>query len=141
MLHGEKIGTWTAAQVGKGLSARYSADTSNFHEYDVTRFITGAGRYRVAFAPTGGVDVLYVRVVELVENGKPIAVDWAGISGASFEFRKLGNQAHIFDLLVRAIQPGAKYILRIRYFGLKGTDSSGDIFIKNTGPLPPAIAQ
>jgi hexosaminidase len=141
VLHGSKFGTWTAAQVDKGLTARYSGDFSNIHEYDVTHFITGAGRYRVSFNPTEGVDVLTVRLVELVENGNPIAVDWAGITGASFKFGKPGNEAYIFDLWVDTIQLGAKYALRISYFGLNGTDTSGDLFIKNTGLLPPAIAQ
>lgn len=141
VLHGAKFGTWTASQVDEGLTARYSGDFSNIHEYDVTGFVTGAGRFRVAFNPTEGADVLTVRFVELVENGKPIAVDWAGIAGATFKFGKLGNEDYIFDLWVRTIHPGAKYALRISYFGLNGTNTSGDLFIKNTGPLPPAFAQ
>lgn len=140
VLHGEKIGGWTADQVGKSLS-RSSADSSNFHELDVSRFMSGAGRYRVAFAPTGGTDVLNVRVIELLENGKPIAADWGGFTGGSFEYGKQRNEDYIFDLWVRAIQPAAKYILRINFFGLEGTDSCGNIFIKNTGDLQPAYAE
>jgi hexosaminidase len=141
VLLGDKFGTWTPSQVEKGLTVRYSGDFSKFHEYDITRFLTGSGRYRVVFNPTGGADVLTVRLIELVENGKPIAVDWAGLFGGSYEFGKPGSETPVFDLWVRTIQPEAKYCLRICYFGLKGTDTSGDLFIQNTGPLPSVITQ
>jgi hexosaminidase len=134
VLQGTKIGSWTAAQVGKAQSP-YPADPTNFHEFEVSGLLSGEGRYRVAFIPIGGTNALNVRVVELLENGKPVAADWGGVFGVSFQPGKPINDDYIFDLLVSSFRPTAKYTLRINFFGLKGTDTLGDIFLKNTGAL------
>jgi len=39
------------------------------------------------------------------------------------------------------LKPGAKYTLRTNYFALKGTDSSGDIFLMNVGDLQPLYTE
>ncbi|OGV73814.1 MAG: hypothetical protein A3K19_24540 [Lentisphaerae bacterium RIFOXYB12_FULL_65_16] len=139
-MKGEKLGRWTADQVGAG-SSRYGADAANWHEFDATRFVTAAGRFRVAFVPTGGASVINVRVVELLEDGKPVAADWGGFGGGSYAPGKRGGDSPLFDLVVRTCKPGAKYVVRANFFGLKGTDSSGDIFIRNVGDLQPVYVE
>ena len=132
---GAKLGSWTADQV-KVPKSRYSADPDSYHEFDVTDYISGAGRYRVAAIPTAGGDALCVRVAEILENGKPVTCDWAGISGTVV---KIGAKTpeYIIELGLSSVKPGAKYILRLNYFGLQGTDSAGDFYIKKIGsPLP-----
>jgi len=136
VLSGEKIGSWTPSQIGLGKS-RYEADAANDRRFDVSRFIRGPGRYRVGFAAVGGKHPLHVRLVELSENGQAIACDWGGFSGASFETGKRGGDAHVFELVVPDVKSGASYELRMNGFGLKGSDTSGDIFIKNVGDLQP----
>jgi hexosaminidase len=140
VLSGEKIGGWTPSQVGLGTS-RYEAAAAHDHRLDVSRFIRGPGRYRVGFAATGGQQPLHVRLVELSENGRAIACDWAGFSGASFAAGKRGGDSHVFELVVPVVKTGASYELRMNWFGLKGPDSSGDIFIKNVGDLQPVYRE
>jgi len=147
VLREPKIGGWTPEQVGLA-SARHSEDESHYQKIDVTRSMSGPGRYRMAFVPTSGTDGLTVREVELVEDGKPIASDWAGIWAPSYELGKNQDKDYVFDLWVRSVKPSANYTLRINYYGTKPKDpaqkipnTAGDIFMKNAGDLPPAYAE
>jgi hexosaminidase len=133
---GVKLASWTPDQVGAGTS-RFHADAGNWHAYDATRVVAGPGRFRVAFVPTGGASGLRVRAVELLENGRAVAADWGGYVSGIYEFGKPRAGAPLFDLVVRTFAPGATYTLRANFFGHNGTDSSGDIFIKNVGDLQP----
>jgi len=140
VLSGEKIGGWTPSEIGLGKS-RYDSVRGHDSRLDVTRFIRGPGRYRVGFAATGGADSLHVRLVELNENGQAVASDWGGFGGASFRPGKRGGDAHVFELAVPAVKEGASYELRMNRFGLKGSDTSGDIFIKKVGDVQPAYRE
>lgn len=135
---GVKLASWTPDQVGVGTSP-YRADDGNWHVYEATPVVSAAGRFRVAFVPTGGASGLHVRVVEMLENGRAVAADWGGFVGGGYEFGKHGAGAPLFDLVVRTVSPGATYTLRTNFFGRRGTDSSGDIFIKNVGDLQPSM--
>jgi hexosaminidase len=135
VMQGTKIGSWTSDQL-KVPKSRYNADPDSYKEFDITPYINGAGRYRVAAIPTAGADEIHVRVAEILENGKAVACDWAGHSSlvAKFGSKKID---YIMDLAVDSVQPGAKYTLRLNYFGPKGTVSAGDFYIKKIGtPLP-----
>jgi len=147
VLREPKIGAWTPEQVGLTL-ARHSEDESHSQKIDVTHAMSGPGRYRVAFVPTSGTDVLNVREVELVEDGKPIASDCAGFTGASYEAAKKPDKDYVFDLWVRSFNPSANYTLRINYNGTRYKDpaqeivnTAGNIFMKNAGDLPPVYAE
>jgi hexosaminidase len=140
VLSGEKIGGWTPSQVGRGTS-RYEAAAAHDHRLDVSRFIRGPGRYRVGFAATGGTQPLNVRLVELGENGMAVACDWGGFSGASFAAGKRGGDSHVFELVVPVVKTGASFELRMNWFGLKGQDSAGDIFIKKVGDVQPVYRE
>ncbi len=132
VLAGARIGGWTPAEVGLGKS-RYADAPAHDRRFDVTPHIRGPGRYRVGFAASGGADALHVRLVELIENGQAVASDWGGFTGASFRPGKRGGDAHVFELVVPAGKAGATYELRVNAFGLKGSDTRGDIFIRKTG--------
>ncbi|MCE9613862.1 MAG: beta-N-acetylhexosaminidase [Lentisphaerae bacterium] len=137
---GVKLASWTPDQVGAGTSP-YRADDGNWHAYDATPVVSAPGRFRVAFVPTGGASGLRVRVVEMLENGRAVASDWGGFVGGAYECGKHGAGAPLFDLVVCTFTPGATYTLRANFFGRKGTDSSGDIFIKNVGDLQPVYVE
>jgi hexosaminidase len=140
VLSGEKIGGWTPSEIGLGKS-RYDSVRGHDSRLDVTRFIRGPGRYRVGFAATGGADPLHVRLVELSENGQAVASDWGGFGGASFMTGKRGGDTHVFELVVPTVKEGASYELRMNRFGLKGSDTRGDIFIKKVGDVQPVYRE
>ena len=135
VIAGAKVGTWTADQVNTG-SVLERSDAHN-HEMDITRFVVEKGRYLVAFVHVNGVDTLSVRAVEILEDGDPIAADWGGHVPIPFAPGDSGGSSYLFDLPVYAVKPGARYVLRANYYGVKGTDCSGDIYIRNVGDLPP----
>jgi hexosaminidase len=139
-LQGACLGGWTPDQV-RTSSSPYSADAANWREVDATKVVTEPGRYRVAFVPTGGVSTVHVRAVEMIEDGRPIAADWGGFGGGIYAPGRRGAGGHLFDLEVRAVTPGAKYALRINLFGRNGTDSAGQIFVRNAGDLQPVYVE
>lgn len=140
-ISGSRIGTWTSDQVAL-FNSPYVAKAENDHLYEATALISGPGRYRVAFVPTAGADILNVRVVELRENGKPVAVDWGGFNGAQFQCGdKNARGVQVFDLPLETALAGAAYTLRVNFFGLKGRDSAGEIFIKRSEAIAPAYME
>ncbi|MFA7171810.1 MAG: family 20 glycosylhydrolase [Kiritimatiellia bacterium] len=138
VLSGEKVGCWTPSQVGLlGVKSRYRAYPAHDYRLDVSSFIRGPGRYRIGFAVTDGAHSLHVRLVELSENGQAVACDWGGFSGASYAVGKYSDDSYVFDLVVPDVRTGASYELRMNWFALKISNTSGEIFIKNTGDLQP----
>jgi len=141
VLSGEKVGSWTPSKIGLGKS-RYEASAAHDCRFDVSSFIRGPGRYRVGFAVTDGKHPLHVRLVELSENGHAVACDWGGFSGASFVAGgKPSGDSHVFELVLPDVKSGARYELRANWFGLKGSDTSGKVFIKNVGDLQPVYQE
>ena len=127
---GANVGGWSPSDV-KLAKSRYRADPGNNHDVDITGEMSGPGRYRVASDATAGADELLVRVVEILENGQPVASDWAGHGGGTAKFGDK-SASYVFDLWVKSVQHGAKYTLRINRFGLTGTDTAGDFYFKKT---------
>lgn len=129
-LQGEKIGSWSAEKMVKTGKFVYFRRSDLDREYDVTPFIKKAGDFHVIFVPNSGVDAFLVRYVELMQDGEVISTDWGGIKGGVY---KRNEPGYVFELPVDKVLPSAKYVFRISCYSPNGTDTGGDIYLKNTG--------
>jgi hexosaminidase len=111
----EPLGTWKKAQM---------AETYQPLTWDVSKQVTGPGRYRATFLYSGGSCRLGIEAVELLANGKPAAADrHRGVTGAS-------NEANAYAFELKEFVPGAKYELRASARSEGGLDSNGEIMFE-----------
>jgi hexosaminidase len=109
------IGTWVPGQMG---------ETPHPLQWNVTKAITKAGKYRVTFQYTGGGCRLDVKWVALSTGGTELARDaHDGTTGGSDR-----NNTYLLD--VPAVTAGATYTLTAQVRSDGGTDSNGSVSIR-----------
>jgi len=111
----ETVAFWTPSQM-----------TGEFHplEWDVTALIRSAGNYEVTFAYTKGAHRLAIRTVELLAGGKVVSADQHdGVTG------KL-HSGNTYTLAIPPSAPGTAFTLRAEVRSEGGTDSNGEILIR-----------
>jgi hypothetical protein len=89
-----------------------------------TALIRNSGSYEETFAYKKGAYRLAIRSVELLVDGKVVAADQhAGVTGAV-------NSGNTYILDIPQFAPGTAYTLRAEVRSEGGTDSSGEIQIR-----------
>jgi hypothetical protein len=113
--HPETVAFWTPAQM---------AEEFRSLEWDVTTLVRNAGNHEVKFAYKSGAHRLAIRSVELLAGGKVVATDQhAGVTGAI-------NSKNTYILNIPPSAPGTACTLRAEVRSEGGTDSSGEIQIR-----------
>jgi hexosaminidase len=108
----EPAGTWKTGEIGEDWIERTWAVT-----------LDAPGSYTAHFSFTHGAHRLDISRVELLEDGRVIAVDeHVGRTGGD-------NVRNTYQLKVEQVSPAAKYTLRARVRADGGSDSNGQVFL------------
>jgi hexosaminidase len=108
-----QLGTWKPAQIKSDLSPL---------DWQVTKFLTFAGKAQVSLNYTAGADGIDIAWVALLEDDQEISRDTHdGFAGGS-------PRKTVYSLDVPAPKPGAHYKLRAQVNGDGGTDSAGVVY-------------
>lgn len=121
-------GAWTAKDL-----------TSNFttKEWDITKKVYANGRAMAGFYFTKGANYMNIERVDLLENGSVISSDVH--VGLADKFRGTNKtKTFQYNLKVENYKAGAKYSIRAKIKGDKGTDSQGN-FTFNLCPYTPFV--
>lgn len=111
--------------------------TEQFKEMtiDVTKKVYTTGRVQAGFFFTGGKNFLEIDGVELLENGKVIAVD--DHHALADKFRGTNKiKPFFYNFEVKQYHPNATYTIRALVRSVGGTDSNGN-FTFNLSPYQP----
>jgi hexosaminidase len=109
------IGSWKSGETGE-----------QFQPKDWPLTLKEKGAYDAVFVYTSGSHRLDIQRVELLEDGRTVAVDeHVGAAG----FAQIANR---YKLEVKSLKPGATYTLRAVVRSDGGTDSNGDVFFFKT---------
>lgn len=119
-------GTWEP----KDLTTEFAT-----RDWDVSKKVYANGRIMAGFYFTKGTNFMQIERVDLLENGKVISSDVH--PGLADTFRGTNKtKTFQYNLKVDAYKKGAKYTLRAKIKGDKGTDSYGN-FTFNLCPYVP----
>ncbi|CAH0165085.1 MULTISPECIES: family 20 glycosylhydrolase [unclassified Pedobacter] len=117
---------------GKWEPVQLSNDYQNI-EWDVSKKTYANGRIIAGFYYTSGANFMQIKKVELLENGKIVALDEH--IGTADKFRGTHKtKSFLYHLQLNNYNPKAKYILRASVKGINGIDSKGN-FTYNLNPF------
>ena len=124
---GHIIATWQPSDL--------SAESYQPLEWDVTKKVYTEGRVMAGMFYTKGKHFVNIKRMELLEDGKVIAVD--NHRGFADTKRETGqHKNYLYFLPVKKYNPAARYTLRAIVSGYVGTDSYGNVIFSLSPYVP-----